>query len=481
MNFMASLPVASEPRVLPQNVDAEQAVLGTILMNNAAYARVAEFLLPHHFNEPLHRDIYAIAGTMIASGKTATPVTVKTFLGDHDLGGITATQYLFRLASESLPMMTVADFARLVVDLAARRDMIALGESMVSQAFDAPVGTSPADIAGAALTGLHTLAQAKGDRDTRRDAGAAAAAIIGRARGIHAGTVADDSIATGLPDLDRDTGGYQPGDLWIVAGRPGAGKSVLAGSLALKTARRGHGVMFFSMEMAERQMAARLLADMAYNARRPITFQSIMRGTHLDDEDMWRLDDVQGRMADLPLALDFASGLSCPEIAMRIRAEKQRMLRRNKSLSVVFIDYLDFIRSSGDFKGQKVHQVGEITQALKKMARNEEIAIVLLTQLNRSSQAREVKDKRPQLSDLRDSGNIEQDADVVAFIHRESYYTEKSPEYRAFDSAAVDLYATQKHQAELIIGKNRAGPTKTIELWCDMASSIMSAKNGREF
>lgn len=232
----------------------------------------------------------------------------------------------------------------------------------------------------------------------------------------------------------------------------------------------GWGVHEFSLEVTENQLMARHVADLTRSGRRGISFGSIMRGDLADDE-MWTVEDAVKRFDDMPIVVDYAPRLSVADIAMRVRAEKARFARQNVALKVVFLDYLKMIKASDRYKGQRVYEVGEITGALKALAKAENICIVLLCQLNRANEARD--DKRPGLADLRESGDIEADADVVCFLHREAYYIEKSAKFRENDSETLALHAEMVNQAELIIAKNRAGPTRTVMVYADIGCSSL--------
>ena len=477
MNALAPLPI--EARQPPAHIDAEAALLGAILVNNSAYAVAAEHVKPEHFSEDLHGRVFDICGVLIGAGRMATPITVKPHLPEADLGGMSVSQYLVRLATGATTISGAKDYAKLIADASARRSMIAAANKLIEQAHDAPISVTTSDMASEAMTALHDLAHSSTRQDMRRDAGDSAAAFIAHARALKSGQATDDGARTGIPDLDRDTGGYRPGTLWVVAGRPGMGKTALAAGCALKSARAGIGSAFFSMEVPEEQLLARLMAEAAYSSTRPLSFSSIMRGTDLTEEEIWRLEEVQKSFEGYPLSLDFSPGLSVAEIAMRVSAEKRRMTKRGAPLKVVFVDYLKFIKATSTYRGQRVYEVGEITRGLKELARNEGICVVLLAQLNRALENRDRKDRRPQLADLRESGDLEADADVVAFIHRESYYVETSAEYRNGDIEANDLFQTLKNEADLIIGKNRAGIKRVHKLWCDMSASMFTAQRGR--
>ena len=277
------------------------------------------------------------------------------------------------------------------------------------------------------------------EHQTRIDPSAAATAVLDRARAILAGEKSNAGVPTGLPDLDMRTGGLRPGELWVLGGRPGQGKTILGTGFARKVAEHGArliangevgvGALLFSLELPEEQVVARLLADIAYRPRNPITFGQIMRG-ELQEQDLDRLEDARAHLERLPLAIDVAPGLSVAEIASRVRAEKNRMPKRNIRLAVVVIDYLKFVRATDRYRGMRVYEIGEITGALKQLAKAENICVVLLVQANRAVEAKDRRDKRPGMADLRDSGDIEADADVVAFIYRESVYLKQTPGVR---------------------------------------------------
>jgi len=458
-------------RPLPCNPEAEEAFLGALLSKNDIFSYVASIIDADHFSTELNRRIFTIASEMIGEGRLANPITVRPFLGEHDLGGgLTIAGYLARISAAAAPSATARDYAAAVRELSIRRSIIKVAREAEDQAFDAPADLRTAQMASATMDRFAVLAD---DLATSRrtTAGASAGRLVARVQDIMAGSAPTTAISTGFTDLDDATGGYRPGELWIVAGRPGMGKSIVAVTSAAKVARAGHGVLAFSLELPEEQFTARLLADLCYSSRRPIGFGAIMRG-QLDDTDLWAVCDAQKRLETMPIVIDYSSRLSPSDIKARIHAEKNRMASSKKQLRVVFIDYLKFVQASDRYRGNRVYEVGEISAALKATAKDEEICVVLLAQLNRALEARD--DKRPVLSDLRESGDLEADADVVAFIHREAYYLEKSAKARSGDIDTHVKLGAVGNKAELILGKNRAGPCKTIDLFCSVACSTMS-------
>ncbi|MHB1104703.1 MAG: replicative DNA helicase [Devosia sp.] len=456
-------------RLAPHNVEAEQALLGAILVNNEAFYRVSDFLAPEHFYEPIHREIYEICGKIIRAGKTATPITVKTYLPENLIADVTMPQYLARLAAEATTVINAADYGQTVYDLALRRNLIQIGEEMVSTAYGADVDlTAPKQIEEAEKQ-LFDLAE-KGRYDggfqpfnqALRDAIEMAGEAYSR-DGTLSGT------ATGLSDLDRLMGGLQRSDLIILAARPAMGKTSLATNIAFHVARTWKGdvtpdghrrttdggqVGFFSLEMSAEQLATRILAEQS-----GISSSDIRRG-NIHESQFSRLVDTSTLMASIPLYIDDTGGLAVSQLAARARR-----LKRQKGLDLLVIDYLQLLSgSSRKANENRVQELTEITTTLKALAKELDVPIIALSQLSRQVENRD--DKHPQLADLRESGSIEQDADVVLFVYREEYYLknkepkEGTPEHLAWQGEMEKVHG----RAEVIIGKQRHGPTGTVQL-----------------
>jgi replicative DNA helicase len=467
--LIARLEVA-EPqyRMAPHNLDAEQALLGAILVNNDAYYRVSDFLEPSHFLEDLHRRIYEIATTLIKAGKVATPITLKTFLGDQDLGGVTVSQYLARLAAEATTVINAEDYGRTIYDLAIRRHLIAIGEDMVNVAYDAPVETSPRDQIEETERRLYELAESgRYDGGFQRFSDALTHAIdMAAAAYKREGKLS--GIATGLKDMDRMMGGLQSSDLVILAGRPGMGKTALATNMAFNIAQAYQGerqpdgsmktvnggiVGFFSLEMSAEQLATRIIAEQS-----GVPSYKIRRGD-IREDDFYKITEAARQMQTVPFYIDQTGGISIAQLAARARR-----LKRQRGLDVLVVDYLQLLSGSSKKGENRVQELTEITTGLKALAKELAVPILALSQLSRQVESRD--DKRPQLSDLRESGSIEQDADVVLFVFREEYYLKnKEPkpgteEYFKWQTAMDQIHG----KAEVIIGKQRHGPTGTIQL-----------------
>jgi replicative DNA helicase len=460
-------------RAAPHNIEAEQSLLGAILVNNDAFDRVSDFLTPRHFFEPLHQQIYEIAASLIRSNKKATPVTLKTFLpADIDLGGLTAGQYLARLAAEATTIINAHDYGRTIYDLALRRDLIRIGEDMVNVAFDAPVDFAPRAQIEDAERQLYELAETgRYDGGFQKFAQALTTAVDMAARAYQRDGKLS-GIATGLRDLDAKMGGLQHSDLVIVAGRPGMGKTALATNIAYNIARAWRGevspdghmktvnggiVGFFSLEMSAEQLATRIIAE-----RTGISSSTIRRGG-ISEADFETIKDHTIELQNLPFYVDETGGLSIAQLAARARR-----LKRQKGLDLLVVDYIQLLQGSARRQSEsRVQEVTEITTSLKALAKELNVPVLALSQLSRQVENRD--DKRPQLADLRESGSIEQDADVVLFVFREEYYLQnKKPKEGTDDFFKWQADIAQVHgKAEVIIGKQRHGPTGTIDLHFD--------------
>src|SRR5690242_18440101 len=476
--------IAPEPtfRTAPHNIEAEQALLGAVLVNNEAFYRVSDFLEAKHFFEPIHQRIFELAGGLIRASKIATPVTLKTFLpGDVDIAGLSLNQYLARLAAEATTIINAEDYGRTIYDLAVRRDLIAIGEDMVNLAYDAPVDSTPTQHIEDAERRLYEIAETgRFDTGFQRFAHALTTAVDMAARAYQRdGRLS--GLATGLTDLDSKMGGLQPSDLVILAGRPGMGKSALATNLGYNIAKAWTGeirtdghmatvnggiVGYFSLEMSAEQLATRIISEQT-----GIPSNKIRRGD-IDEADFEKIKDVSIELQTLPFYVDETGGLSIGQLAARARR-----LKRQRGLDLLIVDYLQLLQGSSQRSSEnRVQEITEITTRLKALAKELNIPILALSQLSRQDESRD--DKRPLLSDLRESGSIEQDADVVLFVYREEYYHQmrKPLESNREKFAEWLAEADKVHgKAEVIIGKQRHGPTGTVELQFDAAVTRFSS------
>jgi replicative DNA helicase len=460
-------------RAAPHNLEAEQALLGAILVNNEAFYRVSDFLEARHFYEPVHQKIYDLSSQLVRAGKVASPVTLKTFLpGDVDIGGLTVSQYLARLAAEATTVINAQDYGRTIYDLSVRRALIVIGEDMVNEAYDAPVDFEPAKQIEEAERRLYEVAESGRYEGGFQAFSQALTTAVDMAAKAYQRDGKLSGIATGMNDLDAKMGGLQHSDLIIVAGRPGMGKTALATNIAYNVAKAWQGevrpdghittvnggiVGFFSLEMSAEQLATRIIAE-----RTGIPSSTIRRGG-ISEQDFEVIRDVSLELQNMKFFVDETGGLSIAQLVARARR-----LKRQRGLDLLVIDYIQLLSGSGK-RGQenRVQEITEITTSLKALAKELSVPVIALSQLSRQVESRD--DKRPQLSDLRESGSIEQDADVVLFVYREEYYLQnKEPRPGTEEHAKWMVEMQMMHgKAEVIIGKQRHGPTGTVQLQFD--------------
>ena len=462
-------------RSAPHNLEAEQALLGAMLINNEAHDRVAGFLEPQHFYDPLHQQIYETAAKLIAAGKQATPITLKTFFTSSEPidGSLTIAQYLGRLAANAATIINARDYGRTIYDLATRRQLIVIGQDMVNVAYESPVDFPPREQIEEAEMSLFSLAETGKYGQGFTTFSNALVTAIDMANNAYQREGGLSGIATSLKALDNKMGGLQSSDLIIVAGRPSMGKTALATNIAFNIARArarslqeradlqpddaGHDgaiVGFFSLEMSAEQLATRIISEQA-----GIPSERIRRGL-IDEAEFKRLVEASQQMANLPLYIDQTGGISIAQLAARARR-----LKRQHGLGLIVVDYLQLLSGSGKRASEgRVQEVSEITTSLKALAKELHVPIIALSQLSRAVENRE--DKRPQLADLRESGSIEQDADVVMFVYREEYYVERTKPSEGtaeFHDWMAKMQAVSG-KAEVIIGKQRHGPVGTVPL-----------------
>ncbi len=464
-------------RAPPVNYEAEQALLGAILENNYAYERVADFLRPEHFADAPHGRIYQAIGKLIERGQQANAITLKSlFDQDQDLAEVGGAQYLSKLQSSTVTIINAADYGRTVYDLFLRRELIALGEDVVNDAFEQDIDITAADQIETAEQKLYSLAEAgqtEGGLTTFKSAVIEAVNMAAAAKDRDSHVA---GVATGFRDLDKLLGGLHQSDLIILAGRPSMGKTALATNIAATAAmahRKEKGpdgveievpevVAFFSLEMSSEQLATRILAE-ASEVR-----SDAMRRGEIDDKDFGKIFDASRALYTLSLFIDDTAALTIG--ALRTRA---RRLKRQHGLSLVVVDYLQLMQGPAGLRNEnRVQEVSEITRGLKAIAKELNVPVLALSQLSRQTEQRD--DKRPQLSDLRESGSIEQDADVVMFLYREEYYlmrekptqraNEKDDDFERRQARYAERQKETRNKAEVIVAKQRHGPIGTVNL-----------------
>ncbi len=463
----------------PHNLEAERALLGAIMLNNRAFEAVSDYLRPEHFSDAVHAKVFEAAARLIDQGHQANPITLKTYLEQdpviQDAGGMA---YLTGLANAVVTVINSADYGKLIYDLHLRRELINLGQDMVNDAFDSDLDNSAGSQIEHSEQRLFDLASTGSSEGGLAHFESALIEAIDMAEAAHRRDGALAGVPTGLTDLDFKLGGMHSSDLIILAGRPAMGKSSLATTIAFNAAEffrntdrddeRGKLVAFFSLEMSSEQLATRILAE-----RARINSHDIRTG-RVANEDFGKLVAASQELYALPLYMDDTPAITIS--AMRTRCRRLARLARNEyhnGLGLVVIDYLQLMDPGRmNRNDNRVQEISSISRGLKSLAKELNVPVLALSQLSRAVEQRE--DKRPQLADLRESGSIEQDADVVMSIYRDEYYLErKQPQLDQFNNEDDYFTKMAKWQAdmeavhnvaEIIVGKQRHGPTGTVKL-----------------
>lgn len=479
-------------RQAPHNLEAEQALLGAILVNNEAAQKVQDFLAPDHFYEPVHGRIFDSVLKLMDKNQIADPVKLKPYF-DHDeaLADVGGAAYLVRLAASAATIINAEDYGRTIYDLAIRRHLIQIGEEMVINAYDAPIDSEAAEQISDSEKRLFDLAEM----------GQAESGVVSFSKALRVAVENienafkdPDSLSgvdTGLKSLNDKIGGMHGSDLVILAGRPAMGKTSLATNIAFNAAKKyaddlaagidgndskGAVCCFFSLEMSSDQLAARILSDRAnlhYEKRHADDhIQSHkMRQGKLTQDQFIAISRAAIELEEVPLFIDDSPGLTIAGLRTRCRR-----LKRQHGLGMIIVDYLQLLRGSSKGGGSenRVQEISEITRGLKALAKELHVPVIALSQLSRQVEQRE--NKRPMLSDLRESGSIEQDADMVMFVYREEYYKEKdqptegTPEHDTWRAEMEALYG----KAEIVIGKQRHGPVGNIQVSFDKSTTRFS-------
>ncbi|MEO0500536.1 MAG: replicative DNA helicase [Pseudomonadota bacterium] len=454
---------------LPQNLEAEAALLGALMIDNALAADIQSRLKPEHFHEPLHARLYEKILQLIDQNMLATPVTLRPlFQNDPALVELGGPAYLVQMTEGTAGLLAAGDFARQIYDLALLRALITVGRDLVTSATDTSEDVDPQTKISEAEMALYQVAEqgeTSGQARIFKDAATIAVKMAGLAlkSGGHL-----SGLTTGLNGINAKTGGLHRSDLVILAGRPAMGKTALATNIAFSAAEQfmrdkkddpeaettGAAVAFFSLEMSADQLATRILAEQS-----KINSEDLRMG-RISQSQFRDLGRAAARLETLPLHIDDTPGLTIA--ALRSRA---RRLKRQKGIGLIVIDYLQLLQgTSRKSADNRVQEISEITRGLKTLAKELNVPVLALSQLSRQVEQRE--DKRPQLSDLRESGTIEQDADIVMFVYREEYYhAAKKPEDGSEKFASwLEKAEAIRGQAEVIVSKQRHGATGTVPL-----------------
>jgi replicative DNA helicase len=475
---MASVVAISDPAEpagtpsLPANVEAEAALLGALMLDNRLVEDVGLKLKPHHFHEELHGRIYDSILKLTDKNMVANPVTLRPmFEADEAMKQVGGAAYLASLTGSGATLIAAKDFAQQIYDLALLRSLIGVGRDMVESALDTSDDVAPLEQIEKAESELYKVAEQGGaDGKAKSFAEATREALETAEKALNSGGLS--GITTGLESLNAKVGGLHPSDLIIVAGRPGMGKSALGTNIGFAAAQRylrdmedgiapeksgGAAVALFSLEMSADQLATRILAEQS-----GISSESLRMGK-ISKQEFRQLARAAAELESLPFYIDDTPGLTIA--ALRARA---RRLKRQKNIGMVIVDYLQLLQGTGrNSNDNRVNEISEISRGLKTLAKEINVPVIALSQLSRAVEQRE--DKRPQLSDLRESGSIEQDADIVLFIYREDYYlaakqpAEDHPEFATWQEEMGRVYGL----AEILVSKQRHGATGKVRVKFD--------------
>lgn len=470
----------------PHSVELEQALLGAILNSQDAFSRVQSFLKPEHFYEPIHALIFERACDAVAAGQNISPVTVA--LNPPQMGeelkralGMSFAQYVALLCREATSLSGAQSYGTMIHQLYLRRKVEELGLAIVDNARTASHTDSAADLVTGAITELDGIL-ADDDGKTRTDLAIGEAAdraidLIDRAYQSNGALV---GMTWGLKDLDERTSGIHKGRMVIVGARTSVGKSAFALSSLLNTAAAGHGVLYVSLEMTAEELTLRAISDILHaDGGEPIPYFRLHKG-QINKDDFERVSAAREFLKSLPLRIEEQAGLSVQQIVARARRARTHFAKQGKALDVVCVDHLHIVSGTDRYGSSKVAEVGETSRNLKALAKDLNVGVIALCQLNRSSD--HDGGRRPMLADLKYSGDIEQDADSVILIYREAAHIEQRLKEKISEEDEANLQARLRecrNEMELLIEKQRMGPRGSVKLYCDMGSNAIRSLEKR--
>ena len=445
---------------LPSNIEAEQSLIGSVLVNNDIIDEISNIVNAGKFFDPIHRKIYEVIETLNNKGMIANPITLKNYFEkDSGLSEVGGVDYLVKLTRFSSSIKQAIDYAKIIHEMYVKRELIFISDGISDQAKDEQIEKTGENIIEDAEKSLFDLAERGNFSQTFLKFNQAIDQTIEMATLAMKSDKGIVGVPTGLSDLDEKLGGLHKSDLIIIAGRPSMGKTALATNIAYYAAKHMQdnnekgSVAFFSLEMSSEQLSTRILSEQAR-----ISSHEIRTGK-ATEETLNRYIETSRNIYDLPLYID-----ETPAIAISTLSNRARRIKRLFGLKLIVVDYIQLMRTNSNRMDGRVQEISEITQGLKALAKELNVPVVALSQLSRAVEQRD--DKKPQLSDLRESGSIEQDADVVLFVYREEYYLEKkepkqgSIEHAEWQSKMSDIHG----QAELIVGKHRHGSTGVVHV-----------------
>ncbi len=439
----------------PHNIEAEAGLLGGLMNANSCIDRIADIVLPEHFFEPLHGRIFSAILAQHSRGLAANPVTLKPFFdADQPMKELGGPAYLAQLSGSPAAVIGVGDLARQIFELAQLRAVIGICRKAIERAHEIEEEIPVEAVAAELEAGLAELTRGSEDGALELSAGDCIGAVF------EAMASGDSGVTCGIEPIDKGLGPIRRKNLAILAGRPGMAKSATASCYARGAAGRGHGVLFISVEMSAEEIGERLACDWCYDSAFPVLYDKVVHGT-ADEHDRRQLARAQMEIGELPFQVIDAANLSVHRLGRIVRRWKRRFAARGQSLDLVVVDYLQKLRAPGC--SNRFEIITEISHTLKEIAKANDVGVLALSQLSREVEKRE--DKRPQMSDLRESGAIEQDADAILFLYRAEYYLERSlpPEWHEdYAEAAADLDKV-RGDIEFICAKRRKGRAGTTK------------------
>lgn len=469
---------AQAAAIPPHSIEAEQALLGGILVNNDAFDLAEKYVTAESFFEPIHAHLFSQIVRARRNGMGITVTLMRAWLGEiglADVAGMTLNEYVARLAASATTIINVPDYAKTIREFANCRVILETARQMTEMAH----GATSYDVAMNGIDALDAILSSRAENTTPRvSIGAAGIAAIDCMALAYQNDGRITGFTTGLEDLDNRTLGLQRGDFIILAGRPGMGKSAAGLAFCMNSANAGNSVLFNSLEMHDVQLGMRALADITYHPAEPINYQRIARGkvTEAEQKRLMRAADTLNK---LPILIEQTPGMTVGQIAARARKRQRELERAGKRLDILAVDHLHIVKASDRYKG-RVEEVGEISFGLKCLAKELDCAVLALAQLNRKTEDRSSEARRPQLADLKWSGDIEQDADTIILIFREAYYLEReleslaeTPDHAARRAEIMGQLSVTGQTIEFIVAKQRMGPIGTSRAFCEIGCNAI--------
>ncbi len=443
---------------LPNNIEAEQSIIGSILVNNEIFDEINTVISNVNFYDPMHQKIFSSIENLIYKGMLANPITLKNYF-ENEKDDINVPEYLVKITKFSTSARQAIEYSKIIYDMFVRRELIKISEQMIDNAKENNLDSSGQNIIENSEKLLYDLAEKGTFNSSLIKFDDAMKQTIEMASAAYKNEGGIVGVPTGLRDLDDKLGGLHQSDLIIIAGRPSMGKTSLATNIAFNAAQniQNNGtkssIAFFSLEMSSEQLSTRIISEQAR-----IGSNDIRRG-RISDEQFDRFLETSKNISELPLFID-----ETPAISIAAMSNRARRIKRLHGLDLIVVDYIQLMRGSLNNKDGRVQEISQITQGLKAIAKELGVPVLALSQLSRQVEQRD--DHKPQLADLRESGSIEQDADVVMFVYREGYYLQrKEPREATVEHAEWQAKMNEvAHLAEIIIGKQRHGPIGKVTL-----------------